>query len=120
MTDTAERSPLAAVELYLLLALAEGASWGYAMMKRIEADSEGAVRPDIGALYRVLARLCEQDLVREAEAPADAEEVHPGRARRYYRMTSAGRAALRSELVRLRAVVELGSRRDLVGRPGRA
>ena len=119
MTDDA--SPvLTPVELYLMLVLAEGPSYGYAIMKRVEAHSDGAVRPDIGALYRVLAKLSEADWVVEAEAPEQSPEVHPGRTRRYYRLTSEGRAALRSEIARLHTVVELAARHDLVPGLGRS
>jgi DNA-binding PadR family transcriptional regulator len=113
VTDDA-RPLLTPVELYLLLALAEGPSYGYAIMKRVEEQSSGAVRPDIGALYRVLGKLSVADWVEEADPPRQAPDVYPGRARRYYRLTSDGRAALRSELSRLRAVVELGARHHLV------
>jgi len=106
--------PLAPVELYLLIVLAEGASYGYEIMKRIEAQSDGAVRPDVGALYRVLARLAVQGFVAEAETPRHAPDAHPGRTRRYYGITAAGRQALRAELVRLRSVVDLATERDLL------
>jgi PadR family transcriptional regulator PadR len=110
-------SLLAPVELYLLMVLAEGASYGYEIMKQVELHSAGAVRPDIGSLYRVIARLTAQDFVVESDAPRDAPDAHPGRARRYYRITPAGRRTLRAELVRLRSLVELAARRDLL--PGR-
>ena len=111
-------APLAPVELYLLLALTEGASYGYNIMKRIETQSGGAVRPDIGALYRVVARLADQGFVAEAEAPPNAPDTHPGRTRRYYRITPSGRKALRAELVRLRSVVDLATERDLLPERG--
>lgn len=117
MSSHSSNPLLAPVVQYLLLALADGPSWGYAIMKQIELESAGAVRPDIGALYRIIARLSEQGWVEGCAAPASADEVHPGRARRYYRLTRSGRAALRTELARLRAVVELGARHDLVPRP---
>jgi DNA-binding PadR family transcriptional regulator len=110
-------SLLAPVELYLLMVLAEGASYGYEILKQVEAHSGGAVRPDIGSLYRVLARLTSHGYVIEADAPRSASDAHPGRARRYYRITAAGRKALRAELVRLRSVVDLAAQRDLL--PGR-
>lgn len=111
-------SPLAPVELYVLLALEEGESYGYAIMKRVDELSVGAVQPDIGGLYRVLAKMTALVWVVEADAPEGSPEVHPGRTRRYYRMTGAGRVALSAELARLRIVVELAAARDLLLEPG--
>lgn len=98
--------------------LGEGALYGYAIMKAVEEESGGAVAPEIGSLYRVLARLMGEGLVEEAPSPAD-DEVHPGRARKYYRLTERGRAAARAEAARLRHVLGLAARRDLLPGEGR-
>ena len=49
--------PLSATDYHVLMVLAEEDLYGYAIMKGIEVDSRGAVSPEIGSLYRILARL---------------------------------------------------------------
>lgn len=97
--------------------LGEGALYGYAIMKAVEVESGGAVTPEIGSLYRVLARLMGDGLIEE-EAPPEEEEVHPGRARKYYRLTERGRAVARVEASRLQHVLGLAARRDLLAEEG--
>lgn len=82
-------------------------------MKAVESESGGTVAPEIGSLYRVLARLMGEGLVDEAPAPTD-EDTHPGRARKYYRLTDTGRAVARAEALRLRDVLGLAARRELL------
>lgn len=106
--------PLGATEFHVLLALLDGARYGYALMKAVEAESGGRISPEIGSLYRLLARLMNAGLVEETEAPRDAEPTHPGRDRRYYRLTSRGRGAATAEAKRLRAVLDLAAARRLV------
>jgi DNA-binding PadR family transcriptional regulator len=104
-----EAPPLSANDFHLLLVLAEGESYGYALLKAMEQESGGAVHPDIGSLYRALARLVSGGLVEEAgerEEPAT-----PGRPRRYYRITDAGKAALEADAERLRRALALADTR---------
>lgn len=112
-TSFPEHIPLSATDFHVLLVLGEEALYGYAIMKAVEAESGGAVAPEIGSLYRVLARLMGDGLVEEAPAPSD-EEPHPGRPRKYYRLTRRGRVVARAEAARLRHVLGLAARRDLL------
>ncbi|MEZ4425226.1 MAG: PadR family transcriptional regulator [Gemmatimonadota bacterium] len=97
-------------EYHVLLALAEGPLHGYAVTSAVETESDGAVRPRAGSLYRVLARLMGWGWVEEAE-PVHPDEPHPGRTRRYYALTAHGRAALAAESRRLRRAAALAERR---------
>jgi DNA-binding PadR family transcriptional regulator len=108
--------PLSAVDYHLLLVLAERDLYGYALLRAMERESGGSARLDIGSLYRALARLQSDGLVDETAAPAggDAGRPSPGRPRRYYRLTAAGREVLRAEVARLRSAVRLAEERDLV------
>jgi DNA-binding PadR family transcriptional regulator len=108
--------PISALDFHVLLVLAAGDLYGYAIMKAVEAHSRGAVAPEIGSLYRVLARLMNDGWVAEAAAPEGTRDAHPGRARRYYRITPAGRAALRAEAERLRHALRLA--RDVLPEGG--
>lgn len=106
-------APLGAVDFHVLLVLAEGDLYGYGIMKAVEDQSGGAVSPEIGSLYRVLARLMAAGLVVETDGP-EGGEVHPGRPRKYYGITPAGRDLARAEASRLDALVELARGRDLL------
>jgi len=114
-SDAAQQhNPLNPNEFHVLMALAEGPSYGYALMKAVSDHSGGAVTPEIGSLYRVLARLMDLGWVEEAETPADVPAAHRGRTRRYYAITPAGRLAVRREADRLAGVVALARERDLL------
>jgi DNA-binding PadR family transcriptional regulator len=106
--------PLSATDFHVLLVLSRGALYGYAIMKAVEEESGGRLAPEIGSLYRVLARLMAEGLVEETDAAARAEETHPGRDRKYYRLTASGRAAARAEAARLREVLALARARKLL------
>jgi len=111
----APRLQLAAGQM--LLVLSEEDLYGYAVMKAVEEQSGGRIRPEIGSLYRVLARLLDDGLVEEADPPH--AEVHPGRRRRYYHLTERGREAARTEAVRLSEVLEVARDADLLADAGR-
>ena len=98
------------LEYHVLLALASGPQYGYAISEAIATDSGGAVEPRAGSLYRVIARLISARLVSEAE-PNEPPPPHPGHARRYYALTAAGRRALSAEALRLRQSAALAERR---------
>lgn len=100
-----------ALDFHVLLVLAGGDLYGYAILKSVRAESGGAVRPDIGSLYRVLGRLVALGLVTEVDAPDGAPEGQRGRPRRYYRLTRAGRSALRAETKRLDGALKLARKR---------
>jgi DNA-binding PadR family transcriptional regulator len=106
-------TPLSATDFHVLMVLADGDLYGYAIMKAVEEQSGGVVSPEIGSLYRVLARLMADGLVSEVEGPAHTE-THRGRPRKYYGLTSRGREAARTEASRLQGVVELARGRDLL------
>jgi DNA-binding PadR family transcriptional regulator len=101
-----EGSAPSRLEYHVLLAMAEGPRYGYAIKSAVEAESDGTLTPRAGSLYRVVARLMTEGLVRETEAAEDAEP-HPGRTRRYYALTPEGRAALAEEARRLKAAAAL-------------
>lgn len=73
----------------ILSILAEGDSYGYAIIKRVRALSGGQMQWTDGMLYPVLHRLEKQGLV---ESYRDAGET--GRARKYYRLKKRGTRAL--------------------------
>lgn len=95
------RLPLRRVEFHILLSLAAGERHGYGIIQDIEAHGETAV-PDVGTMYRALARLVENGLI-AAAARRPAPDAGDER-RHYYRITDAGLRAARAEARRLEAL----------------
>lgn len=108
------RLPLTPLDYHVLLVLAAGDLYGYAIKKAVARESGGVVSPEIGSLYRTLGRLLDAGLLAEADAPGEAAEAHPGRDRRYYALTPDGRRLLSAESARLRRVLTLAGERDLL------
>ena len=93
--------PLRAVEFHILLRLATGERHGYGIIKDIQERGETAV-PDVGTMYRALARMVENRLI-EAAARRPAPDASDER-RNYYRITDMGRRVARAEARRLEAL----------------
>jgi DNA-binding PadR family transcriptional regulator len=89
--------PLQEATTFILLSLAGEPRHGYAILKEVEALSQGRVVFSTGTLYGALARLLDQGLVERVE---DGKEMS-GRARKSYRLTSLGRGVLAAETERL-------------------
>jgi DNA-binding PadR family transcriptional regulator len=98
------------LEYHVLLALAQGPLYGYAIKDAVAAESEGTLTPRAGTLYRVLSRALTRGLVEET-SPAGEAAPHPGLARRYYGLTRPGRDVLAGEAARLKAAAGLAERR---------
>ena len=108
---TNTRQPLRRVEFHILLSLAAGERHGYGIIRDIEARGEAAV-PDVGTMYRALARMAELGFIETSSrrpAPESAEER-----RNYYRITDAGRRAARAEVKRLEALMRAAKLGGLV------
>jgi len=91
---------IAASSTPLVLAiLAEGDSYGYAIIKRVHELSGGSLAWTDGMLYPVLHRL-----ERLGHVKARWEIAETGRRRKYYRITPAGRAQLAAERKQWQAV----------------
>ena len=94
--------------MHVALALLDGELHGYALMRRVEELSEGAVRMGPGTLYGTINRLLEAGLIEETTARH--VEDGEGERRRYYELTSAGRAVAVDEVRRLAALVRRTSK----------
>ena len=90
--------PLKPKPFLLLLTLQEhGALHGYAIKKAMRESSGGTVAMDPGGLYRLIARMERDGLVRPVPRPAgDADER-----RQYVAITEWGRAVLAAEARRI-------------------
>jgi PadR family transcriptional regulator, regulatory protein PadR len=83
----------------VLAILAEGESYGYAIIKRVGELSHGQVQWTDGMLYPVLHRLERNGLVAAKWGSSES-----GRRRKYYRLTREGRAQLEAERKRWQVV----------------
>src|SRR5262249_49996565 len=83
----------------VLAILAEGDSYGYAILKRVRELSGGALEWTDGMLYPVLHRL-----ERAGHIEAQWDTAESGRRRKYYRITDAGRKHLAEERRQWRTV----------------
>jgi len=94
--------PLRRVEFHILLSLAAGERHGYGIIQDIEARGETPA-PDVGTMYRALARMTEAGLIEAADrrpGPDTGDER-----RNYYRITSSGTRVARAEARRLEALM---------------
>jgi DNA-binding PadR family transcriptional regulator len=90
------------VEFHILLSLAVGERHGYGIIRDIASRAESSV-PDVGTMYRALARMVENGLI-EASARRPAPDSDDER-RNYYRITDTGRAVARAEARRLEGLM---------------
>ena len=103
--------PLTPAMFHVLVALADGQTHGYAIMKEVEQFTSGAVRLSTGTLYGIIKRLLNEGLIRERGRMArDAER------RRSYELTAFGREVARAEAARLAQTLALAKRKQLFRR----
>lgn len=88
--------------VHVLLALAGGERHGYAILKDVQLHVGSRLRFGPGTIYGTLQRLMEAGWVEESTPPAADVDQR----RRYYRMTRAGREALRAEVDRLGSILD--------------
>ena len=87
------RELVAATTRPLLLGiLAEGESYGYALIQRVTELSNGQLNWTEGMLYPVLHRLEDEGLI-----AAEWKEAETGRRRKYYQLTRPGKKAANFE-----------------------
>lgn len=114
------RSPQSALPLkpksfLILLTLEElGPLHGYAIKKAMHDRSAGSVTIDPGGLYRLVARLERNGLVRRADRPPG----DPDERRQYLAITNCGREVLAAEVNRMASLMRLPSVRALAEEAG--
>lgn len=106
--------PLTPAGFQVLLALAGGKAHGYAVMRFIDAATDGTVQLGPGTLYRTIARLVADGLVEEVGVAGEPRDAR----RRNYRLTELGFVAARRESALLARLVDLAAAAGLL--PGTA
>ena len=100
----ATSTPLTSMAFEILLAIGDGESHGYGIMRDVEERTGGKTNLYPGTLYRAIARMVDSGLLEELkERPAP--DFDDDRRRAYYRLTRFGREAARAEAERLEALV---------------
>ena len=99
------RKALSEPVLLILTSLAEQPRHGYALLKDVEALSENRVRLSTGTLYGAIHRLLEDGWIERW----DQDDV--SRDKQAYRLSKAGRAVLKAELIRLEHLARIAGAR---------
>ena len=110
--------PLTPLAFQVLLALADDPRHGYGIIGEVDARTGGVIRFKTGTLYVLLQRLADEQLIAEANArpPAAQDDER----RKYYALTTLGRAVMKAEAERLVAVVGEARRKHVLGRASKA
>src|SRR6516225_10370358 len=94
---------------HILLALAEEERHGYGIMRDVARQTGGSLQLGPGTLYGCLKRMVAAGLVAECDERPDP--ALDDERRRYYRMTPAGKRAVRAEAQRLAGAVTIAMSR---------
>ena len=111
--DIDEALPLTPLSYHVLLALADTDRHGYGVMKEIERQTSGQMKPATGTLYLAAKRLVDTGLIEESDGRPDPET--DDRRRKYYRLTDYGRQVLGAETQRLFRVLSVAIEKGMGG-----
>jgi PadR family transcriptional regulator, regulatory protein PadR len=89
----------------ILLSLAAGPRHGYAILREVDALTEGRVALSTGTLYGALRRLLAEGAIRRFR------ETKQPRDRQAYELTASGRAALAAEVARMQRFTRVAKAR---------
>ena len=110
--DIADQVPLTDLSFHILLALGDGASFGYAIGKEVEQRSGGRLNPTTGSLYQALRRLHDDGLIAESERPKDSAATDSRR--QYFQLTPFGKRVFAVEAQRLEGLLAAAREKNLV------
>ena len=119
--DPNDLLPLTPAMLHVLLALADGDKHGYAIIKEVSRRTSEEVALGAGTLYALIKRLLAEGMILETDERPDPSL--DDERRRYYRLTTFGRAVAMADVQRLEAIVEQAHAKRLfapAGKRGRA
>ena len=96
----------------VLLSLSDAPRHGYAMIQDIDERTGGEIRLTASTLYDALARLVDDGLIAEVEAP---DNTARDSRRRYYALTREGRDAAATEAHRLERTLSMAREKKIIG-----
>ena len=99
--------PLTPLSFQILVAVADRPRHGYGIIKEIEEATGAPMKSSTGTLYLAIERLEQEGLIEET--PSDDAR------RRYYQLTSLGRAVAVAEVERLATLLGVARGKKLVG-----
>ncbi len=99
--------PLTETSFFILLSLAASPKHGYAIIKEVEALSEGRVVLAAGTLYSALRRMLEDGWIERLDDGSSNDE---SRERKLYSLSELGRRIFELETKRLHSLVHLTTR----------
>src|SRR3954466_721634 len=107
--DIARLLPLAPAFFHILIALGDDERHGYAVMQDVADRTDGRVRMSPGTLYGSIRRMLDEGLIEERFRRTSGRGADRGpdedERRRYYRVTTFGRAVAAAEADRLAALL---------------
>jgi DNA-binding PadR family transcriptional regulator len=106
------QTPLTTAMFNVLLALSDGDKHGYAILKDVEAQTNGEVQLSTGTLYGIIKRLVNDGWIVEARRRPPAAE--DDQRRRYYRLTPEGRQVAVAEAQRMEKLIERARAKRLI------
>ncbi len=110
--------PLTPAVFHILLALSDQEHHGYAIIKEVSEQTNGAIKLGAGTLYGTIKRLLESEWIEESDTRPDPSL--DDERRRYYRITPKGHAAATREAERLEQLVRTSRAKKLLPKLGRA
>ena len=117
-TPASPPPPLTPPVFHILLSLSGEDRHGYGIMQDVAEQTGGALQMGPGTLYGCIKRMLAAKLIEESGERPDPS-LGPGSGeerRRYYRITSLGRRAVRAETQRMNAALDAArSKRIVVG-----
>jgi len=109
--DPADFLPLKPRIHLALLLLAQEPTWGVRLLEQLDTRSRGRIRLNAGSLYRMIATLVDDGLVRPDQEVANPAGV--GAPRKLYAVTPLGRRVLALEAERQSDLAEMARALDL-------
>lgn len=110
--QTLNYQPLTPAVFHILLALSDGEKHGYAIMKDVEAQTNGQLKMGPGTLYGCIKRMLTSALIEEADERPDPNL--DDERRRYYRLTALGARVVSAESERLAAAVTVARQKHVL------
>jgi DNA-binding PadR family transcriptional regulator len=105
-------NPLPSAAFHILLSVADEDLHGYAIMRRVEEQTEGRMRLGPGTLYSSIQALLDEGFIEEVDGRAQDEPGHERR--RYYHLTAAGRKLAQAEASRLADLLRFARTKNIL------